>query len=123
MVERGDGAIVVSGNTSALRGIPGFVGFAPTKASQRILVESVARDLGSKGVHVVYVIIDAAIDMPFARRRFGEGKPDDFFAQPVFFPPKSTTLPTSPFQPARFWCKSGRLGRSGMAVPAAGNPP
>ena len=83
MVERGDGAIVVTGNTSALRGLPEFVGFAPTKASQRILAESLARDLGPKGVHVAYVIIDAAIDGPFARRGLGEDKPDDFFAQPA----------------------------------------
>ena len=32
MVEAGEGAIVVTGNTSALRGKPRFAGFAPTKA-------------------------------------------------------------------------------------------
>jgi NAD(P)-dependent dehydrogenase (short-subunit alcohol dehydrogenase family) len=52
MVSAGRGAIVVTGNTSALRGRPGFAGFAPTKAAQRILAESMARDLGPKGVHV-----------------------------------------------------------------------
>lgn len=34
-------------------------------------------------MHVAYVIIDAAIDMPFARRGLGEDNPDDFFAQPA----------------------------------------
>jgi hypothetical protein len=29
-----------------------FAGFAPTKAAQRILAESMARELGPKGVHV-----------------------------------------------------------------------
>lgn len=81
MVNRGDGAIVVTGNTGSLRGKPDFIGFAPTKASQRILAESLARDLGPKGVHVAYVVIDAVIDMPFARRRRPE-RPDDFFASP-----------------------------------------
>ena len=37
MVAAGDGAIIVTGNTSALRGKPLFAGFAPTKAAQRIL--------------------------------------------------------------------------------------
>jgi NADP-dependent 3-hydroxy acid dehydrogenase YdfG len=81
MVEAGDGSIVVTGNTSALRGVPAFIGFAPTKASQRILAESLARELGPQGVHVAYVVIDAAIDMPFARKRW-PGKPDDYFAKP-----------------------------------------
>jgi len=48
----GQGAIVVTGNTSALRGRANFAGFAPTKAAQRILAEAMARDLGPKGVHV-----------------------------------------------------------------------
>ncbi|MCG8695125.1 MAG: SDR family NAD(P)-dependent oxidoreductase [Minwuiales bacterium] len=81
MAERGDGAIVVTGNTGSLRGVPDFVGFSPTKASQRILAECLARELGPQGVHVAYVVIDALIDMPFARRRRGE-MPDDFFAKP-----------------------------------------
>ena len=81
MVERGEGAIVVTGNTGALRGKPSYIGFSPTKASQRILAECLARELGPQGVHVAYVVIDAVINMPFARRR-REPKPDDFFAEP-----------------------------------------
>src|SRR6185369_11361775 len=37
MIEAGEGAIIVTGNTSALRGRQKFAGFAPTKAAQRIL--------------------------------------------------------------------------------------
>jgi NAD(P)-dependent dehydrogenase (short-subunit alcohol dehydrogenase family) len=81
MGEAGEGSIVVTGNTSALRGIPSFIGFAPTKAAQRILAESLARELGPQGVHVAYVVVDAAIDMPFARKRWPD-KPDDYFAKP-----------------------------------------
>jgi len=62
MIAAGEGAIVASGNTSALRGKSSFAGFAPTKAAQRILAESIARELGPKGVHVAYVLIDAVID-------------------------------------------------------------
>ncbi len=54
MVGTGKGAIVATGNTSALRGKPGFAGFAPTKAAQRILAEAIARDLGPKIWHVAH---------------------------------------------------------------------
>ena len=82
MAARGSGAIIVTGNTSALRGKPAFAGFAPTKAAQRILAEAIARDLGPKGVHVAYLVIDAVIDVAWARERFKD-KPDDFFIQPA----------------------------------------
>jgi NAD(P)-dependent dehydrogenase (short-subunit alcohol dehydrogenase family) len=82
MVREGHGAIMVTGNTSALRGKAGFAGFAPTKAAQRILAQAMARDLGPKGVHVAYFVIDAVIDVPWTRQMFA-GKPDDFFIQPV----------------------------------------
>lgn len=81
MAERGNGALIVTGNTSALRGRAQFAGFAPTKAAQRILAESIARDLGPKGVHVAYIVIDAVIDVPWARERLPQA-PDDFFVKP-----------------------------------------
>ena len=82
MTERGSGSIVVTGNTSALRGVPNYALFAPTKAAQRILAQSLARDLGPKGIHVAYVVIDAAIDTPWTRVPFNPDKPEDFFAKP-----------------------------------------
>jgi NADP-dependent 3-hydroxy acid dehydrogenase YdfG len=82
MAAAGDGAIVATGNTSALRGKARFAGFAPTKAAQRILAESMARELGPKGVHVAYLVIDAVIDLEWTRQRFGDA-PDDFFIKPA----------------------------------------
>ena len=82
MITAGKGAIIVTGNTSAQRGRAAFAGFAPTKAAQRILAESLARDLGPKGVHVAYLIIDAVIDVPWQRERLPEA-PDDFFTSPT----------------------------------------
>jgi NAD(P)-dependent dehydrogenase (short-subunit alcohol dehydrogenase family) len=82
MVKAGEGALIVTGNTSAQRGRAAFAGFAPTKAAQRILAESLARDLGPKGVHVAYLVIDAAIDVPWQRKRLPEAK-DDFFISPA----------------------------------------
>jgi short-subunit dehydrogenase len=82
MVEAGEGAIVVTGNTSALRGKPNFAGFAPTKAAQRILAESIARELGQKGVHVAYIVIDAVIDLEWTRAMTSKPAGDTFFIQP-----------------------------------------
>jgi NAD(P)-dependent dehydrogenase (short-subunit alcohol dehydrogenase family) len=83
MIDRGSGVIIATGNTAAMRGVPNFALFAPTKAAQRILAQSLARDLGPKGIHVAYVLIDAAIDAPWTRNRFWPDKPDEFFAQPA----------------------------------------
>jgi NAD(P)-dependent dehydrogenase (short-subunit alcohol dehydrogenase family) len=82
MLARGEGHIVVTGNTSALRGKANFAAFAPTKAAQRILAQSMARALGPQGVHVAYVVIDAVIDLEWTRRRMPDA-PDDFFARPA----------------------------------------
>ena len=83
MIETAGGALVVTGNTAAWRGKPNFSMFAPTKAAQRILAQSMARDFGPKGVHVAYLTIDAAIDTPWTRDRIFPGKPDDFFCKPA----------------------------------------
>lgn len=81
MIDAHEGTIIATGNTSAYRGKAQFAGFAPTKAAQRILAESLARSLGPKGIHVAYLAVDAVIDVPWTRQQFA-GKPDDFFAKP-----------------------------------------
>ncbi|MCH9697967.1 MAG: SDR family NAD(P)-dependent oxidoreductase [Gammaproteobacteria bacterium] len=93
MVEAGDGAIMVTGNTAALRGIPTYAVFAPSKAAQRILAQSLARDLGPKGVHVAYITTDAAINAPWLGDDTQKpswlkpppswkNKPEDYFSNP-----------------------------------------
>ncbi len=82
MVAAGRGAIITTGNTSALRGKAQFAGFAPSKAAQRILAEAIAREVGPQGVHVAYVVIDAVIDLAWTRQRFA-GRPDAFFIKPA----------------------------------------
>jgi len=82
MIEAGEGTILVTGNTSALRGKPRFAGFAPTKAAQRVLAEAMARELGPKGVHVAYLVIDAVIDLEWTRKMFS-GAPNEFFIRPA----------------------------------------
>lgn len=82
MQAAGEGAILVTGNTSATRGKANWGFFASTKASQRILAESMAREFGPQGIHVAYFIIDASIDTPRTRPVRAADKPDDFFAKP-----------------------------------------
>src|ERR1700675_4417432 len=43
---------------------PKLCRFRADKSAQRILAESIARELGPLGIHVAYVLIDAAIDTP-----------------------------------------------------------
>lgn len=83
MLQDGRGSILVTGNTSATRGKTNWGFFASTKAAQRILAESIAREFGPKGIHTAYFIIDASIDTPRTRPILAPGKPDDFFAKPA----------------------------------------
>ncbi len=82
MVAAGTGVILATGNTSAYRGKAAFAAFAPSKAAQRILIESTARALGPKGVHAAYVAIDAVIDVPWTRQAMPD-QPDEFFCKPA----------------------------------------
>ena len=82
MIEAGRGSIIVTGNTSAMRGKANYAFFAPTKAAQRILAQSMARELGPKGVHVAYVLIDASIDTPWTRHLGPSDRPEEDFAKP-----------------------------------------
>ncbi len=82
MLKKRNGHILVTGNTASTRGKAHWGFFASTKASQRILAESIAREFGPKGIHVAYFIIDAAIDTPRTRPILQPDKNDDFFAKP-----------------------------------------
>ena len=82
MLKKKSGTIIVTGNTASTRGKSHWGFFASTKASQRILAESIAREFGPKGIHVAYFIIDAAIDTPRTRPYLQPDKDDDFFAKP-----------------------------------------
>ena len=82
MVENGKGTILITGNTSATRGKTNWGFFSSTKAAQRILAESIAREFGPKGIHTAYIMIDASIDTPRTRPVLAPDKPDNFFAKP-----------------------------------------
>lgn len=78
MLENEKGSIVVIGATASLRGGAKSTAFASAKAGQRSLAQSMARDLGPKGIHIGYVIIDGIIDLERTRARLPD-KPDAFF--------------------------------------------
>ena len=58
----GRGSVIFTGATASLRSRPPFTAFASAKAALRAIAESMARDLGPKGVHVAHVIIDGGIN-------------------------------------------------------------
>lgn len=70
MVPRNKGTIIFTGATASLRGSSGFSAFAGAKFALRALAQSMARELGPKGIHVAHPIIDGAIDTDFIRENF-----------------------------------------------------
>ncbi len=72
MVPRGRGTILYTGATASVRGREYFAAFAGAKHALRALAQSMARELGPKGIHVAHVIIDGAIDTEFIRTSFPE---------------------------------------------------
>jgi short-subunit dehydrogenase len=72
MVPRGKGTILFTGATASLRGGANFAAFAGAKHALRALAQSMARELGPKGVHVAHVVVDGAIDTEFIRSNFPE---------------------------------------------------
>src|ERR1019366_2258123 len=70
MLPRGRGSIFFTGATASLRGREGFAAFAGAKHALRALAQSMARELGPKGIHVAQIMIDGAIDTEFIRENF-----------------------------------------------------
>ena len=61
MLPRGRGSILFTGATASLRGSARFANLASPKFALRGLAQSMARELGPKGLHVAHVIIDGMI--------------------------------------------------------------
>ena len=72
MVTRQRGTIIFTGATASLRGGATFAAFAGGKHALRALAQSMARELGPRGIHVAHSIIDGAIDTEFIRENFPE---------------------------------------------------
>ncbi len=61
MLELGGGTIIFTGATASLRGSARFANLAVGKFGLRALAQSMARELGPKGIHIAHVIIDGQI--------------------------------------------------------------
>lgn len=92
MERRGSGAIIVSGATAALRGNVWTTAFAASKSAQRSLAQSLAKQLGPKGIHVAYLVIDGVIDTEDTRKNFAPNEPDEFFLNPKKIAETALTL-------------------------------
>jgi NAD(P)-dependent dehydrogenase (short-subunit alcohol dehydrogenase family) len=80
MIPHGHGTILFTGATASIRGGAQFAAFAAAKFGARAIAQSMARELGPKGIHVASVIIDGGIDMPAIHRRYaamGKTAPPD----------------------------------------------
>lgn len=81
MKAKKDGAIIFIGATASRRGGPMTAAFAPAKAAQRSLAESMARTLWPVGIHVSLIVVDGFIDTPSIRQMMPD-KDDEFFIRP-----------------------------------------
>jgi NAD(P)-dependent dehydrogenase (short-subunit alcohol dehydrogenase family) len=72
MVAREQGTMIFTGATASLRGSANFAAFAGAKHALRALAQSMARELGPRGIHVAHLVVDAAIDTAFIREQFPE---------------------------------------------------
>jgi NAD(P)-dependent dehydrogenase (short-subunit alcohol dehydrogenase family) len=72
MVPLGEGTILFTGATAAVKASANFAAFAAGKHGLRAVAQSMAKELGPEGIHVAHLIIDGIIDVP----RVHESMPD-----------------------------------------------
>lgn len=90
MLPRGRGSIFFTGATASLRGGVGYAAFASAKAGLRMAAQSMARELGPKGLHVAHLIVDAGVDTAFVRDRIkAAGRDPDALAPDTLMNPGS----------------------------------
>jgi len=95
MKRAGSGAFIVVGATASRRGTPRTVAFAPAKAAQRSLAESLAKHLWPAGIHVSLIVIDGVVDLPRTRKMMPDA-PDEFFVKPDDVAATAAWLATQP---------------------------
>ena len=116
MKRAGAGSIIFIGATASLRGMPRTAAFAPAKAAQRILAESMARSLWPAGIHVALVVLDGVVDLPKTREMMPD-KSEDFFHQAEKTSPKAPSgFPVKRVQPGRLQLRRGLSARHGESA-------
>lgn len=64
MEERGKGTILVTSATAAMRGNRGQHSHAAAMGGRRMLCQTLNAEFAPKGIHVVHILIDGAVDAP-----------------------------------------------------------
>ena len=64
MEERGQGTILVTSATAAVRGNKGQHSHAASMGGRRMLCQSLNAELAPKGIHIAHILIDGAVDAP-----------------------------------------------------------
>ena len=64
MEARGKGTILVTSATAAMRGNGGQHSHAAAMGGRRMLCQTLNAEFASKGIHVVHIVIDGAVDAP-----------------------------------------------------------
>jgi NADP-dependent 3-hydroxy acid dehydrogenase YdfG len=80
MLARGSGVILFTGATAGIKPFPTSAAFGPAKFAMRGLAQVMARDLGPQGIHVAYINVDGAIDMPSIRQLRPDIEQEDMLA-------------------------------------------
>lgn len=99
MAPRGRGTIIFTGATASLRGGSGYAAFSGAKGALRMLAQSMARELGPRGIHVAHTVIDGAIDTDFIRGRhpdFDNARAQDLILNPEAIAANYVTLHKQP---------------------------
>jgi NAD(P)-dependent dehydrogenase (short-subunit alcohol dehydrogenase family) len=64
MIARGHGVMLFTGATAGVKAGAKSAAFGPGNFAKRGLAQSLARDLGPKGIHVAWINVDGSIDIP-----------------------------------------------------------
>lgn len=80
MLPLGSGTIIFTGASASLRGSAGFANLAVPKFGLRALAQSMARELGAKGIHVAHVIVDGQIESDRYAKLLSERGPDSLLS-------------------------------------------
>lgn len=72
MLARGRGTILFSSATAALRGSAKGLLYSTAKFGLRAVSQSLAKAYAAKGIHVVHVRLDCALDVPIVKAMMGD---------------------------------------------------
>jgi NAD(P)-dependent dehydrogenase (short-subunit alcohol dehydrogenase family) len=70
MLDRGEGKLFFTGATASVRGSAGFGPFASAKFALRGMLQSLAREVHPKGIHVAHLLLDGILWSELSRQRF-----------------------------------------------------